>query len=382
MSNTLQCLILNIYVPQTANANDKLPILVWFHGGGFAFGSSGEYGGQHLVKRGIIVITANYRMGPYGFFCLNDKSVPGNQGMKDQIDALRWIKKNIAAFGGDAEKVTIAGESYGGGAVDLHLYSEYETLFDKAIVQSGSIFDEGFYVKPDHEAAVKIAKHLGHDVCKTKDALRVLATDDPQKVMAAALNLSLPMTVCKEKRHKGVKNFVTHDPFHLQKASRVRNTKIMIGYTSMELLYAYANQPQSYFDNLGDVFYEGLKKNFNFKKRDLEALSKILHKFYMGNKPIGPDSVLELSEASSDFVVNHAEERSIDKYMEVGTPTVYKYLFSYIGGSPYKNISGTGAAHTEELKYLFEWETALVGEEQQMIRDRMTMLWANFVKFG
>ncbi|XP_075991836.1 juvenile hormone esterase-like [Anticarsia gemmatalis] len=377
----LQCLRLNIYVPHTTNSSDKLPVFVWFHGGGFAFGSSGEYGGQHLVKKDIIVVTANYRLGPYGFFCLNEPSVPGNQGMKDQIDALRWVNENIVAFGGDPEQVTIAGESYGGGAVDLHLYSEYETLFDKAIVQSGSIFDEGFYVKPDRQAAVKIAKFLGHNVTNTKDALKLLARAEPTSVVAAAFNLTLPMTVCKEKKFKGVKNFVTHDPFHLRKLDRVENTKIMLGYTSMELLYVYANQPQEFYDKEGDLIYKGLQKNFNLKKRELEFLSGMLKKFYLGKKNIGPGAVIELSESSSDFVVNHAMERSINKYLRTNA-TVYKYVFSYIGGSPYKNISGSGASHTEELKYLFEWETPLVGDEQMMVRNQVTELWANFVKFG
>lgn len=381
VSGTIQCLLLHIYVPHTVSTNNKLPIFVWFHGGGFAFGSAGEYGGQHLVKEGIIVITVNYRQGPYGFFCLHDPEVTGNQGLKDQIDALRWVKKNIEAFGGDSNKVTIAGESYGGGAVDLHLYSEYETLFDKAIVQSGSIFDEGFYVKPDHQAAIKIAKYLGHNVTKTRQALNLLAKDDPRSVMSAALNLSLPMTVCKEKRYKGVKNFVTHDPFHLHKLDRVKKTKIMIGYTSMELLYAYANQTQEYWNELGDVFYKGLERNFVLKKHELQTLSDILKKFYLGNKTIGPESILELSESSSDFVVNHAMEQSINKYMKTDA-TVFKYLFSYIGGSQYNYIKGSGAAHTEELRYLFEWFSPISGDEQLMIRKRMTTLWANFVKFG
>ncbi|CAB3231548.1 unnamed protein product [Arctia plantaginis] len=388
VSDTLQCLRLNIYVPHTTRSSKKLPILVWFHGGGFAFGSGGEYGAKHLVKRGIIVITVNYRLGPYGFLCLDDPTVPGNQGMKDQIEALRWIKKYIGAFNGNPNKVTIAGESYGGGAVDLHLYSEYEMLFDKAIVQSGSIFDEGFYVKPDKNAAIKIAQHLGHRVNETKDALKELANENPRSVMSAALNLSLPMCVCKEKRFPGVNNFVASDPFHLEKAERIRNTKIMIGYTSMELLFAYANQTKDFWDKLGNVFVEGLKRNFIMSSDEYTALGDILKKFYLGAKEIGPNSIIELSESASDFVVNHAEERSIDKYMQANMDAhnakgkVYKYMFSYIGGSTYKDIPGSGAAHTEELKYLFDWETPIAGAEQTLIRSRMTALWANFVKYG
>lgn len=375
-------------MPKAATPSKKLPILVWIHGGGFAFGSGGEYGAKPLVEKDIIVITMNYRLGPYGFLCLDDPTVPGNQGMKDQIEALRWIRKNIEAFNGDPNKVTIAGESYGGGAVDLHLYSEYETLFDKAIVQSGSIFDEGFYVKPDRKAAIKIAQHLGHRVNETKEALKLLAKENPRSVMSAASNLSLPMAVCKEKRFPGVQNFVASDPFHLDKAERIRNTKIMIGYTSMELLYVYANQTQEFWNKSENVFVDGLKRNFIMSPDEYTALGDIIRKFYLGTREIGPYAITELSECASDFVVNHAVERSVNKYMQVLTQTdnaegkVYKYMFSYIGGSPYKFIPGSGASHTEELKYLFDWETPISGAEQIWMRSIMTTLWTDFVKKG
>lgn len=368
----------------TSSSKKPLPIFVWFHGGGFAFGSAGEYGGQYLVKHDIIVITVNYRQGPYGFLCLNDPSVPGNQGMKDQIVALRWIKENIGAFGGDPNKVTIAGESYGGGAVDLHLYSKYETLFQKAIVQSGSLYvSEGIFVKPDYEAAIKLAKQLGHNAGNTRDALKYLASANPVDVSAATRNLSMILTFCKEKKFKGVQNFITDDPYHLPNNDRVKNTKIMIGYTSQEMLYEFVNKPKEFYDKLTIGFQDQLKKTFVLKKEELDTLSGIVRSFYLGGKAIGPESQLELSDFVSDFALNYGAEWSVNRYMEQGAK-VYKYMFSYIGASEYKNVTGAGASHTEELKYLFDWVWAapLVGAEQQMMRDRMTTLWANFVKHG
>ncbi|XP_026728424.1 esterase FE4-like [Trichoplusia ni] len=382
-NGVIQCLRLNIYVP-TSSAKKPLPIFVWFHGGGFAFGSAGEYGGQYLVKHDIIVITVNYRQGPYGFLCLNDPSVPGNQGMKDQIVALRWIKENIGAFGGDPNKVTIAGESYGGGAVDLHLYSKYETLFQKAIVQSGSLYvSEGIFVKADYEAAIKLAKQLGHNAGNTRDALKYLARANPVDVSAATRNLSMILTFCKEKKFKGVQNFITDDPYHLPNNDRVKNTPIMIGYTSQEMLYEFVNKPKEFYDKLTIGFQDQLKKTFVLKKKELDMLSGIVRSFYLGGKAIGPESQLELSDFVSDFALNYGAEWSVNRYMEQGAK-VYKYMFSYIGASEYKNVTGAGASHTEELKYLFDWVWAapLVGAEQQMMRDRMTTLWANFVKHG
>lgn len=370
-----------MYVPHSANTNNTLPILVWFYGGGFVLGSAGEYGGQHLIKQDIIVITVNYRLGPYGFLCLDDSLASGNEGLKDQIAALKWIKENIGAFGGDANKVTIAGESYGGGGVDLHLYSMYDTLFDKAIIQSGSVFSEGFFVRPDYNAAIKIANYLGHNVTTTRDALKLLAKDDPLDIMGASKNLSLRLTACKEKRFSGVQNFVTKDPFHLYNPQRIRNTVVMIGYNGKEAFGSYANKPKSYYENLGDVFSDYLKANFVLREYELKSLSNIFRKFYLGGKSIGPESTLELIDFTSDYKLNNGAERSVDKLVEQGSQ-VYKYLFSYVGGSVYKNITGVGAIHTEELKYLFEMGSSLDTDEQKIMRDRMTTMWAQFVKFG
>ncbi|CAD0205344.1 unnamed protein product [Chrysodeixis includens] len=381
-NGVVQCLRLNIYVPTTKKSR---PILVWFHGGGFAFGSAGEYGGQYLVKHDIIVITVNYRLGPYGFFCLNEPSVPGNQGMKDQIAALRWIKDHIGAFGGDPKQVTIAGESYGGGAVDLHLYSKYETLFQKAIIQSGSLYvTEGIFVKPDYEAAIKLAKQLRNSPANTKDALKYLASWRlPIDVNAATRNLSLTLALCKEKKFKGVQNFITDDPYRLPNNKRIKNMPIMIGYTSQEMLYEFANKPKKFYDKLTIGIQDQLKKTFVLKKKELDTLSNIIKTLYLGAKPIGPESQLELSDFMSDFAINYGAEWSVNRYLEQGAK-VYKYMFSYIGASEYKNVTGAGASHTEELKYLFDWvwATPLEGAEQLMMRDRMTTMWANFVKHG
>nr|AFO65061.1 esterase [Helicoverpa armigera] len=384
-NGVLQCLILNIYVPHSASTNNLLPILVWFHGGGFAFGSSGEYGGQYLVKHDIIVITVNYRQGAYGFLCLDDRNVPGNQGMKDQIEALRWIKRHIANFGGDPSKVTIAGESYGGGAVDLHLYSNYEMLFDKAIVQSGSIYvTEGIFIKPDYNAAIKLATYLGYNVTTTVKALEVLAKANPSDVNAATRNMSMILTLCKEKKFQGVTNFITDDPFHLSKPNRIKRTSIMIGYTSQEMLYEFANKPQSHYDRLGNPFLPQLTKTFILPKSELLRLSSIVQHFYLGGKTAGPETELELSNFLSDFAINYGVEWSVSRYIEQNAKAVYKYMFSYTGGSDYQNVTGSGASHTEELKYLFNWVWANPPSmpEQVLIRDRMTTMWANFVKFG
>lgn len=376
---TIQCLRLNIYVPKTTQKN--LPVFVWFHGGGFYFGSAGEYGGKYLAQHDIIVVTANYRLGPYGFLCLDDPQVPGNQGLKDQVDALRWVKENIAAFGGDPTKVTVAGESYGGGSVDLHMYADTEKLFDKAVVQSGGAQVEAMFVKPDYEAAVKLAKLFNYTASDSKDALKFLARKDPLELIDAFKSSGILLRACKEKKFKGVQSFLTEDPFHLHKPKRVKDTPVLFGYNSKETFDAVANKPDEHFESLKEVFLDKLNSTLNLKKKDLRRLASIVKRFYLGSKAVGKDTMLSLADFLTDFILNHAAEASVTRLVDQGAK-VYKYIFSYIGNSPFKNISGAGAFHTEELQYLFQRRKELKEPEHVMMRDRMTTMWANFVKYG
>lgn len=147
------CLGLNIWTPALA-PDEKAPVMVWIHGGGFLEGSTRQaypggtflYAGRRLAERGVVVVTLNYRLGPLGFFAHpeligDDPQYPaaGNYGFLDQVAALEWVRDNIADFGGDPEDVTIFGESAGGISVCGHLVSpKSRGLFDQAIMQSGS----------------------------------------------------------------------------------------------------------------------------------------------------------------------------------------------------------------------------------------------------
>lgn len=138
------CLTANVWTP-AKSANAKLPVIVWIHGGGFGIGSSAQtgYDGAALASQGVVVVSFNYRLAQYGFFAHpelskeNPAGVSGNQGMLDMVQALKWTKTNVAAFGGDPGNVTIWGESAGGAAIGLLLVMPAsEGLFQKAVVDS------------------------------------------------------------------------------------------------------------------------------------------------------------------------------------------------------------------------------------------------------
>jgi para-nitrobenzyl esterase len=150
------CLYLNVWTP-AGHASEKLPVMVYFHGGAYGItapsGSLDYYNGSALAEQGVVVVTANYRLGAFGFLAHpelaaeSSHNTSGNYGIMDQQAALRWVQKNIAAFGGDPSKVTIFGQSAGGTSTLIHLVSpESKGLFHQAITQSGPFWQHGFAI--------------------------------------------------------------------------------------------------------------------------------------------------------------------------------------------------------------------------------------------
>lgn len=157
------CLYLNVYTPLPSDTHSLLPVMVFFHGGGWMCGSgiSSYYGPDFLLDHDIIYIGANFRLGPLGFLSTGQEDCPGNNGLKDQVAVLRWIQENIKAFGGDPARVTIFGESAGGASGTYHMMSPLSKgLFSQVISQSGANFNP--WAQPAHKGvAEKRAAQLG-----------------------------------------------------------------------------------------------------------------------------------------------------------------------------------------------------------------------------
>ncbi|CAG5010104.1 unnamed protein product [Parnassius apollo] len=371
----LDCLHLNIYVPITGTLN-PLPVLVWIHGGYFNVGSGGEYDPHDLVKQGIIVVTINYRLGPYGFMCLDTPSVPGNQGLKDQYTALRWVSRNIRSFGGNPNNITIGGQSAGACSVILHLYSDKEKLFNKAIIESGTPQSEGMFTNGDVDAALKLAGYLGFNTSDTQEALTFLAGTSPHLLTAAAADINLKLRPCKEKSFSGVENFVETDPFSLSNEKNIRSTPILIGHTSKEEYGWVQFWGKNYFKK--DLFYEKLRNNFNLNEEQLTEAADIVKNFYIGDRALPEDLSSEFESFISDFKFNHPIQRTITNLLNEKAHPLYQYEFSYVGDSAGE------AAHSAEIKFLFPASNTNndVNNNDQLIIDRITTLWANFVKYG
>ncbi|CAH1637899.1 unnamed protein product [Spodoptera littoralis] len=391
---TIDCLTMNIYVPSAATTQNRLPVMVWIHGGAFVIGSAEAEGSPRLLlKHDVIVVSINYRLGAYGFMCLDIPEVPGNQGLKDQALALRWINENIEAFGGDAGQITIFGESAGGMSVNLHLLSSYETLFQRAIIQSGPASSPWLIMDSNKTVPMKLAEALDFKTEDTLEALEYLATVDVHTLVKLAHDLditsftesNIPSTLpCIEKEIEGIEAFITEYPMNILNSPKVRNTPIIIGHTNNELPFLYELADPEFFSNYDFSF---ISNAFNLGNEWEDAINDVKH-FYIGDEQLNENVANEITDFASDFLFNHPTQRIADRLLDIGARTIYRYVFSYSGGRNLLkilyNLNTTGATHADELGYLFDHEILSkdIAPEDQLMIDRITTLWINFVKYG
>jgi para-nitrobenzyl esterase len=229
------CLYLNVWTT-ARDADAKLPVMVWIHGGSYAFGSGSQpiYDGAALARRGVVLVTINYRLGPFGFFAhpaLSAESGRGSgaYGFLDQIAALEWVQRNIAAFGGDPGCVTIFGESAGSGSVTALLVSPLtDGLFHRAIAQSGVAFAKP--LREAEQAGEGFAKELG---CEGEGALAALRAKSAKELLDAA---SITMNIFGEGAFRFGPTIDGHvlprDPVELMPAQR--DVPLLLGTTADE----------------------------------------------------------------------------------------------------------------------------------------------------
>lgn len=183
------CLFLNIWTPDSAREGDRLPVLFYIHGGGFNGGCGHEkhFDGPIWPTKGVIAVTCNYRLGPLGFFCLpelkEEAEYTGNYGLYDQVAALQWVRRNIAAFGGDPENVSIMGQSAGAMSVQqLCLSPMTAGLFHKAVMSSGGGVSKMLSAAPPDKQYEDAKALMAAAGCENLSQLRALS---PEALFAA-----------------------------------------------------------------------------------------------------------------------------------------------------------------------------------------------------
>ncbi|KAL9966495.1 hypothetical protein ACROYT_G024578 [Oculina patagonica] len=258
------CLYLDVFSP---NVNMTLPVLVYIHGGGYEGGTSRIFPSDILALHGVVVVVIQYRLGPFGFLTTGDSAAPGNFGMLDQVQALKWVKENIEHFGGDPEKVTIFGESAGATSVTLHLFSPLsDGLFHQVIAESGVDLSP-FAIQPV-SYGLRFAKELAEKLdCSTSDheamvdCIREKKGADIQKASE-----SINYRFYDYLRWSPVvdKHFLLDTPRNLRKKGEFKKVKLMISFNSHEGSTTLGVMAKSSFD-LTDSVDDGVSLSI-FKK--------------------------------------------------------------------------------------------------------------------
>ncbi|XP_043595454.1 venom carboxylesterase-6-like [Bombus pyrosoma] len=408
------CLYLNVYTPKVPTEEDKLkggyPVMIWLHGGGWVCGAghSDYYHPKFLLDHDVILVTVNYRLGPIGFLSTEDLVCPGNNGLKDQTMSIRWVHENIAAFGGDPNRVTIFGESAGGVSAHYHMMSNSSKgLFHRVISQSGTGDCRWAVAKPGsaRQKAAKVAQLLACpskdskqlvDCLRTKDAIELIATD--RSFQEFAYCPAIPFKPVIEPVHPGA--FITEDPVVMSRNGRLSDIPWMTGIMSEE---GSLLAPGLYGRNNGELVKK-LNKNFldlasitlvfdeTCRKSEEKRVAAEIRKFYFGQAAIDNSTRFQLINMFSDAWFTQAARTSVRNYLEKQSSPVYYYYLSYRGSASFSRIFGDinsnyGVSHADELQYLFPVGEQLfrdipLSEKDLDMVDVLTSLWYNFANSG
>ncbi len=367
------CLTLNVWLPKGAR---KAPVFFWIHGGALVTGSSREpvYNGAPLASRGVIVVSINYRLGVLGWLAHPELSkesplgISGNYGLLDQIEALRWVQRNIGAFGGDPANVTIAGESSGALSVMYLLASpDARGLFSKAILESA-------YMIPTPE----LKKHnFGMDSAEASGVKLAAALHAPD---IAALRAMDALTLSLAAHGTGYAPWGTVDGHVLPRQlvevfdrGEQAPVPLLAGFNSGEIrsLRILAPQPPA-----SAAEYERI-----IRDRYGDLADEFLRHY--------PSSNLEESilATTRDALYGWTAERLVRKQAALGQPS---FLYFFDHGYPAEEDAGLHAFHASELPYVFgsldatppHWPKIPATPQETKLSEAMIGYWTSFVRTG
>ncbi|XP_050302768.1 juvenile hormone esterase-like [Anthonomus grandis grandis] len=377
------CLYVNVYTP-TIQENAKLPVMFWIYGGDFITGNSSKnyYGPDFLIEKDVVLVTFNYRLGPFGFIATGDAILPGNYGLKDQNLALQWVRENIAYFGGDPNKVTIFGQSAGSASVSFHLLSKKSSgLFRAAIMESGSALDMWAINRDPKSYALKLASDAGYDgsnvTTEVKEFLKRKSVSDIVEV-TDWIKLNWPV---KEVEHADA--FIQDLNYELFKNGNFNRVPTIIGMCSQESL-AFLLQPivamleALIYDNTQELL---LPIDFASKKNNTNEIIKEIKSIYLQEN----DTFSQNLTSYAQFITDTFFTRGILKQAELQSwfNPVYLYQFSYEGRTTLKGFI-KGAGHSAELPFLFKMSNIAWNDtdtQNVLIQDQMVRMWTNFAKY-
>src|SRR5271165_846755 len=369
------CLTLNVWAP-AAKPKGKLPVMVWIFGGGFAGGGTSEprQDGEHLTRKGVLVVSMNYRLGIFGFFATQELSAEdphhaaGNYGLMDELACLQWVRRNIAAFGGDPNNVTIFGESAGSFAVSAQMASPLaKGLFQKAIGESGGAFFSGglafepLAVREEKDAKAASAK-LG---VSTLAELRAIPAEKLLEAFAPPKSRGFDFDA-------DVDGYFLPEPVPaIFAAGKQNDVPLLAGWNHDEGSFEIESLPQK-------PTADTLKA---YAQKDIGDNAAEFLKLYPADTP--EQALRSALDFAGDRFIAFSTWAWIEAQTKTGKQPVYRYRFDL--GPP--NPKGPSMAyHSAEIEYVFgqldsKAEVAWRPEDRALSAE-MQKYWANFARSG
>ncbi|XP_047537141.1 juvenile hormone esterase-like [Vanessa atalanta] len=399
------CISANIHVPLDALPGyetptpdqELLPVIVFVHGGGFAFGSGGIslHGPEYLMHKDVIVITFNYRLNVFGFLSLNSSSIPGNNGLRDIVTLLRWVQTNAQSFGGDPNNVTLAGQSAGASCAHLlSLSNVADGLFHRLILMSGTSTSY-FTTSPAYAqvAANLFLSNLGINATDPEVIHQQLIDMPLQDIMEAnkqtqdqnGIVAFLPVV---ESSFPGVTAVLEDDPDVLMSNGRGKNIPLIVGFTTAE---CEAFRPNFEGIDILSLINESpqliLSPNLLYKVPTnvaLDLAQRVKERYFNGT----PTMDKFIKSCSDSAYVYPAMKLAEKRVLMQGAP-VFLYQYSYEADfnvmKEAKGLSYEGATHVEDLTFVFR-ANAMEGvqgfspptQKDKLMAKWMTMFFKNF----
>ncbi|NXL95935.1 CEL lipase, partial [Alectura lathami] len=396
------CLYLNIWIPQgKKEVSTQLPVMVWIYGGAFLFGGSQGanfldnylYDGEEIAVRGnVIVVTFNYRLGPLGFLSTGDSNMPGNYGLKDQHMAIAWVKRNIKAFGGDPDNITIFGESAGATSVSLQTLSPKNAgLFKRAISQSGVGLCSWAIEKNPLSWAEKIGQKVGCLTDNTTVLANCLRNADPKEVTLAyhldLINLSGPLVHTLDITPVIDGDFLPDFPENL--FDNAADIDYMAGVNNMDghffagIDIPSINRPLVKI-TANEVY--NLVKGLTVDRGERGAnLTYDIYTQLWGDNPEQEVMKRTVVDLTTDYIFLIPTQWALNLHMlHAQSGKTYSYVFSQPSRMPVYP-SWVGADHADDLQYVFGKPFATpLGylPKHRTVSAAMIAYWTNFAKTG
>lgn len=374
--------------------------MIFIHGGGFYWGSNTNllYNPKYLLKKEVIVVTVNYRLGAFGFLCLKNQGAPGNVGLKDQVAALKWIQRNIEYFGGNPNSVTLFGESVGAASINYLLVSPTaKGLFHRAILQSGSMLMPQAIDDDPIASASLVAARLGYNTTDPDELLNIFTKVAEDDIIKASYrdqtnDAFAPYVFRPCIETPSTEAVITAAPRDILKSSNLSsNITVIIGYNDKEGIKWASKYNSNGFRDLLENFTQIVPENLDFPNAEgKNTFIRDAIRVYFDNKTSSDDVLEGLIDYFSDAYIMYPSVLTTEYLLRYTNVSVYNYYFKYDSNRNLaKMASGLrrvpGADHADELFYLFEpviyQPLRTITNDVRMI-NRMTTMWADFSRNG